>query len=143
MSDLESAQNNVNPISIYEAHSKFQTALATKLSSELFDLLSKTKPSLHLSWPNGVGEREITSIAWKWLAKADESSIHKQALNAVKSDSMALAQSALEALNPIKCQERLEALEIFYERWENNPIILDSWFRLQASNPNAKGLEND
>ena len=54
---------------------------------------------------------------------------------------MSLARAALRALQPIECTERDEALKSFYERWQDRPVILDTWFALEASTPRSDGLE--
>jgi len=30
------------------------------------------------------------------------------------------------------CPERAEALDVFYRRWEADPLVIDKWFALQA-----------
>lgn len=40
--------------------------------------------------------------------------------------------AALQSLADSDCPERVQALEIFYERWKNEPLVLDQWFCIQA-----------
>jgi aminopeptidase N len=47
----------------------------------------------------------------------------------------------LRALQNEALPERQEAMDAFYERWQERPVILDAWFALEASAPFADGLE--
>ena len=40
--------------------------------------------------------------------------------------------AALSVLNDIDCPEREAALDAFYERWADDPLVIDKWFALQA-----------
>ena len=40
--------------------------------------------------------------------------------------------AALGALVDTDCPERAEALAVFYERWKDDPLVLDKWFAMQA-----------
>ena len=54
---------------------------------------------------------------------------------------MTLARAALRALQPVDVAEREQALALFYERWQDKPVILDAWFGLEASTPRRDGLQ--
>jgi aminopeptidase N len=40
--------------------------------------------------------------------------------------------AALAVLTEIDSPERIAALDAFYRRWENDPLVIDKWFGLQA-----------
>ena len=40
----------------------------------------------------------------------------------------------------LQSEERNAALEAFYHRWQDKPVILDAWFALQASTPFGDGV---
>jgi aminopeptidase N len=54
---------------------------------------------------------------------------------------MTLARAGLRALQGHPLPERQQAVDAFYQRWQNKPVILDAWFALEASAPFADGLE--
>ena len=54
---------------------------------------------------------------------------------------MTLARAALRALQPLDVEERDQALDRFYQRWQDKPVILDAWFALEASAPRQDGLQ--
>ncbi len=139
--ELEAAQDVADPLVLYQAYQALKSWLGAKLANPLQDLLDRSRLNWGAHWPAGQGERMLTGLAWSWLAAAGDIDIHKEALNAVKGPSMSLARAALRALQPIQCTERDEALESFYQRWQDRAVILDTWFALEASTPRANGLE--
>jgi len=115
--------------------------LGTALQPELNQRLNQLQSHLDLAWPGGQGERQLTGLIWSWLAAAGEQTVLDQALAAVTGPSMTMARSALRALQPLDCSQRDEALRRFHDRWQERPVIFDSWFALEASTPRQDGLE--
>jgi aminopeptidase N len=54
---------------------------------------------------------------------------------------MSLARAGLRALQCHQIPERQAAIDCFYSRWQERPVILDAWFSLEAAAPFADGLE--
>jgi aminopeptidase N len=57
------------------------------------------------------------------------------------SDNMSDTMAALGALVDTDLPERAEALEAFYQRWRNDPLVLDKWFALQAGSARPSALD--
>jgi aminopeptidase N len=53
---------------------------------------------------------------------------------------MTLARAGLRALQCHDTPERAAAVDAFYARWLNKPVILDAWFALEASAPFGDGV---
>jgi aminopeptidase N len=49
-----------------------------------------------------------------------------------KADNMTDAMAALTALANLDCPERLPALEDFFARWKDEPLVVDKWLAVQA-----------
>ena len=49
-----------------------------------------------------------------------------------RANNMTDASAALAILADFECGERSRALESFYERWKDEPLVLDKWLRVQA-----------
>src|SRR3546814_12398682 len=47
-------------------------------------------------------------------------------------DGMTERQAALATLAHGDSEERVAALDIFYQRYRDNPLVLDKWFQVQA-----------
>ncbi len=136
VSELESYQEPIDPISLEESYLYLNSFIGKSLINPLKDLLIECDTESHNEWPQGQEERQLIEVIWKLLIANGNQEVRQDALNAVKGSSMSLSRAALNAFLPVKCIEREEALRIFYEKWKDSPVILDSWFNLQASLPN-------
>jgi len=139
--ELEALQNPVDPLALYAARREWIAELGRHLSEPLRRLLERCRGDWAQAWPEGQGARSLTGLAWGWLAAAGDAEARQQALEAVSGPSMTLARAALRALQPLDVGERDQALERFYQRWQDKPVILDAWFSLEASAPRQDGLQ--
>ena len=139
--ELEALQNPVDPLALYTAQRDWIAELGRQLSDPLHKLLEVCREDWSQAWPAGQGARSLTGLAWSWLAAAGDADARQQALAAVSGPSMTLARAALRALQPLDAVERDQALDLFYQRWQEKPVILDAWFALEASAPRQDGLQ--
>ena len=139
--ELEALQPVADPLALYLAGCALREQLGEALQPELNQRLAQLQPQLTQAWPAGQGERQLTGLIWSWLAAAGDQTVLDQALAAVTGPSMTMARSALRALQPLDCAQRDAALQQFHDRWQERPVIFDSWFSLEASTPRKDGLE--
>ena len=139
--ELEALQNPVDPAALYAARREWIAELGRQLADPLNQLLDVCRGEWPQAWPAGQGARSLTGLAWSWLAAAGDAEARNQALEAVSGPSMTLARAALRALQPLEVDERDLALDRFYQRWQDKPVILDAWFALEASAPRQDGLQ--
>ena len=139
--ELEALQNPVDPPALYAAQRDWIAELGRQLADPLHHLLKVSRGDWSQAWPAGQGARSLTGLAWSWLAAAGDVEARRQALEAVSGPSMTLARAALRALQPLDVAERDQALDCFYQRWQEKPVILDAWFALEASAPRPDGLQ--
>ena len=139
--ELEALQTVADPLALYLAGCDLRELFGRALQPVLQRRLSALKPHLSQSWPGGQGERQLTGLIWSWLAAAGDQLVRDEALEAVTGPSMTMARQALRALQPIDCPQRDAALRRFHDRWQDRPVIFDSWFALEASTPRTDGLK--
>ena len=139
--ELEALQTVADPLALYLAGCDLREQFGRSLQPVLQRRLSALKPHLSLSWPGGQGERQLVGLIWRWLAAAGDQLVRDEALEAVTGPSMTMARQALRALQPIDCPQRDAALRRFHDRWQDRPVIFDSWFALEASTPRTDGLK--
>jgi aminopeptidase N len=65
-----------------------------------------------------IGSSEMLDLAWQQFERADN---------------MTDAMAAMTALAQIDCTQRTAALAQFYERWQNEALVLDKWLAVQAT----------
>ena len=64
---------------------------------------------------------------------SDDEEIKCKIINYVDSNSMTLAKAALNSFSRINSPERKIISNIFFNKWKNNSVVLDSWFSFNAS----------
>ena len=80
-----------------------------------------------------IGRRALRNVCLAYLAAGDQASgarLAKAQFDAQANMTDVLA--ALGVLIDIDCPERAAALKQFYRRWEEDPLVIDKWFALQA-----------
>lgn len=141
LAELEDAVLEPDPPALHGALLALQARFGTALEGPLQRSLERCRPQWELAWPAGNGDRQLTATAWSWRAAAGDGAIRQQAAAAVAGPSMTLARAGLRALQNQPTPERQQAIDAFYQRWQERPVILDAWFALEASAPFADGLE--
>ena len=138
--ELEALQNEADPPALFQAACDLRATLGSQLAEALQRRLASSAESLHAAWPAGQGARQLTALIWSWLAASGDEGVRDAALAAVSGPSMTLARAALRALQPIDCAQRLQALQVFHDRWQDRSVIFDTWFALEASTPRPDAL---
>jgi aminopeptidase N len=145
MPELEDAASAAgqepDPPALFAALMALQQRFGTALAEPLAAALQRCTPQWGLAWPEGNGDRLLTGTVWSWRVAAGDGAVCAAAAAAVRGPSMTLARAGLRALQGHPLPERQQAVDAFYQRWQNKPVILDAWFALEASAPFADGLE--
>ena len=80
-----------------------------------------------------IGRRALRNVCLGYLAAGDPregARLAKAQFDAGANMTDVLA--ALSVLIDIDCPEREAALDAFYKRWADDPLVIDKWFALQA-----------
>ena len=141
LAELEDSCPVPDPPALFQALSDLRRGFGQALAEPLNQCLQLCRSRWALTWPEGDGDRDLTALIWSWQVAAGEATAIASALEAVSGPSMTLARAGLAALQPHRLPAREQALVAFYQRWQERPVILDTWFSLEASAPFADGLE--
>ena len=141
VSELELSQKIIDPIAIYDACIYLSSLIGQSLSNSLLSLLNLSHKDLDKDWPYGQDDRRLIGVTWQLLLFAGNVDIRQEILKSVSDPSMTLSKAALNSLKEINCIEREEAMKTFYDRWKDNPVVLDTWFNLESSIPRKNSLE--
>jgi aminopeptidase N len=80
-----------------------------------------------------IGRRALRNVCLAYLAAGDKRAGPRLAKAQFdRGANMTDVLAALSVLNDIDCPERAAALEAFYRRWQDDPLVVDKWFALQA-----------
>ena len=83
--------------------------------------------------PAAKGARRLRTVALNYLIASgaeDAAALARRQYD--EADNMTLREGALAALVNSDAPEREGALSAFYDRWRDNPLVLDKWFTIQA-----------
>jgi len=121
----------VDPDALHASRTALRRSLASALERELratYERMSVKGP--YSPDAAAIGRRSLRNTALGYLTElGDCATAYRQFEQA---DSMTDSQAALAALAQIDCPERVKALEQFYTRWSNEPLVVDKWLAVQA-----------
>ncbi len=134
---------NVDPDAIHKA----RNAVLKKVADEgyaTFERLYRDLAPKGAFTPDaaGAGQRALRNVAMTYLSYAEDSPA-RAAEAFTEADNMTGLAHALSVLAHRfpETDEALSALAAFATRFENNPLVLDKWFSIQATIPGEAALE--
>lgn len=109
--------------------------VAEKLKSTWLDLYQRMHTAKAFEFNlEEIGFRQLKNRCLLYLAQLEDHAPllmtqFKQSLDS----NMTNTEAALRGLNHLNVPQRQEALNAFYERWQNYDLVIDKWFGLQAA----------
>jgi len=119
---------------IHAARDSARAALGQALAETLGETYRRlADPGPYRIDGDAIGRRALRNVCLGYLAAGN----HAQGARLAKAQFDAEANmtdvlAALAALIDIDCPERAAALDAFYRRWEEDPLVIDKWYALQA-----------
>ncbi|MFM7314872.1 MAG: aminopeptidase N [Cyanobium sp.] len=141
MAELEDSCPEPDPPALFSALEDLRRRFGGALAVPLQRTLEGCIPEWDAVWPRGSGDRRLTALIWSWQVAAGDVGAIAAARAAVEGRSMTLARAGLRALQCHAIPAREEAMAAFHDRWRDRPVILDSWFAMEAAAPFPDGLE--
>ena len=124
----------VDPDAVHESREALRRAIGTELRDDLASAYGTSGAPGHDLSPAAKGVRRLRNVALALIAAGDErvgaTLAHRQFTTA---DNMTDRQAALGTLVSLDAPERDQALAAFYDRFHDDPLVLDKWFALQAA----------
>ncbi len=133
---------DVDPDAIFGARAGLRALIGLHLNAALTENFQRMTTSGPYS-PDAasIGRRALKNVCLDLLAATGEShAIQLAAQQYRTADNMTDRMAALSTLNRHAGPERSAALDDFYDRYRHDPLIVDKWFALQASAPDAGTL---
>ncbi len=133
----------IDPTAIHEARRFVQQSLATELR-ETFLAVYYTNQDTgpYRADQASIGRRSLKNTCLAYLMELDEPGSRKLCMEQYRTaENMTDAITSLAALANADCPERPEALESFYLKWKDDPLVVDKWLTIQASSRLPDTLE--
>ena len=134
--------NDVDPDAIFRARTGLRALVGLHLNAELTATYRKmTTDAPYVPDAASSGRRSLKNICLDLLAATAEThAIRLAAFQHQTANNMTDRMAALATLNQHDVAERSSALEVFYQRYRDDPLTLDKWFMLEATAPHASTL---
>ncbi len=133
----------VDPDAVFAARHQLRAAIGERHGAVLADTYSRMKAAgSYRTDAASVGRRALKNTCLDFLAVAGGAEAIARALAQYHSaDNMTDRMAALGTLALHDRSERTQALEDFYSRYADDPLIIDKWLALQAAIPEAATLD--
>ena len=133
-SELSELVSPADPDVIHAARKFVVTEIARELRPELEAALAANTAAAYSNEPEARAARTLKNTCLAMLSYLEDAAIDAAALKRFEdADNMTDQVAALGALVSRDCPEREKALEAFYEKWKEDPLIMNKWLGLQAS----------
>ncbi|TPG16711.1 aminopeptidase N [Sphingomonas koreensis] len=128
----------VDPDRIFAVREALRRDLARALAGEWHAAYEAGADAAYQYSPAAKGVRRLKNVALGYLAASDPDDAAKRAFAQFETcDNMTDRQAALTTLVNGDSDLRIAALDIFYNRYSDNPLVLDKWFSTQALSTRA------
>ncbi|MEO0871558.1 MAG: aminopeptidase N [Pseudomonadota bacterium] len=129
---MATGERKADPGAIHHEREQLKAALAVTLRRELESVYARCD-AVPFEDPAGVGARKVATQVLALMAAGDpELAATMAARQFDKADNMTDRQGALMVLCGLETPLREDRLKAFYERYEDNALVVDKWFTLQA-----------
>ncbi len=134
---VSEAMDVVDVEAVHQARNFLRYSLAIKLRSDferLYTMFRSDEP-YHYD-PILAGKRRLKNVGLDYLmALEDDVAVAVCLEQYQKADNMTDSVGALKPLVHSNRPEKIAPLDAFLERWQNDPLVMDKWFALQATAP--------
>lgn len=135
---LMQQRENINIDKLYAARKLVMHALAIEFSSDWREMYQTINNQSYVYEPSQVERRKLNNLCLKYLQLSDEQDVDlliKQQFAKSKNMTDSLGALAAAQLGDLNLFDDL--MSQFEQRWQQDPLVLDKWFALQANTPRA------
>ncbi|CBI34650.3 hypothetical protein VitviT2T_001949 [Vitis vinifera] len=133
-----------DPDAVHAVRSFIRKQLASELRAELLSTVEKNRSSEDyvFNHPN-MARRALKNVALGYLALLDDPELTELALHEYRTAANMTEQfAALAAIAQIPGKTRDDVLADFYSKWQQDFLVVNKWFALQAMADIPQNVEN-
>lgn len=134
----------VDPLKLHNDIRDFERELVSPNRESLLDIYRSNIDNAEYSFDTtSVARRRLKNRALALLSRLEEGEYIELCWQQYQqANNMTDAMSAFSHLVHLDNQYRNEALQHFYDRWKDDPLVLDKWFAIQATAPRSGSLQD-
>jgi len=125
----------IDPDAVHQVRVAMRRFVAQRLKTSLLQAYENCAVSGSYS-PDAVsaGRRALRNLCLAYLMELNDPESRRLCVTQLqRADNMTDALAALTALANCDCPERQPALEQFYAKWQNEPLVVDKWLGVEAA----------
>ena len=128
---------------IHNARERILKTLAEKFEAQFLAIYNANHKEESGDFsPEAIGRRRVKNACLAFLSKLNSPQIQNLAQTQFENTkNMTDQMAALGAIVHNNHFAKTACLEKFYSQWQNEPLVIDKWFILQASSPAADAFE--
>ncbi len=131
----------VDPQAIHDARAGLRRALGQALAAH-WQLLCDQHPGQPWRYSaEEAGQRRLANLALSYLVAGSSRHLDRALQQLERSDNLTDRLAALAVLADSEAPEAERAVEAFHRRWRDEPLVVDKWFRIQATASRPDNLE--
>jgi aminopeptidase N len=141
---LAEFMDEIDPTAVHEARRFVVRTLASRMKDDFLELYTALRDDgPYRLDPASVGKRSLRNVCLGYLTELDTREMRLLCVEQFhKGSNMTDVIAALASLANLDCQERQDALAGFYEKWKQDPLVMDKWLAIQAGSSLPKTLDN-
>jgi len=141
--ELAEAMPLAAPAAIHAAREGLRKALASECADDFSRVLAaKRDRGLYAVDHRSIGRRSLKNLCLAYLSLLDDGVLHQACFDQfADAGNMTDRLAALTCLVHNRLPKHEEALMAFYQRFQDDPLVVDKWFSLQATAPGVETLE--
>jgi aminopeptidase N len=126
--------DEIDPDAIHSVRRGLRRHIATALKNELLAAYgTSTAPQPYSPDARSAGQRALRNLCLGYLMELDDAQVFALCVaQFATADNMTDSMAALSALVN-EGNRRESALQKFYDKWKDEPLVLDKWFAVQAT----------
>ncbi|WP_033920370.1 aminopeptidase N [Sphingomonas sp. 37zxx] len=133
----------VDPDAVSAAREALRRDLGRALEADWREAYERARTNRFEYSPAAKGARRLRTVSLGYIAASGAADAAELAfLQFENADNMTDRQGALTTLVNSHSDSRVAALDIFYNRYSDNPLVLDKWFSTQALSSRDDTLAN-
>jgi aminopeptidase N len=127
---------------IHQAREFIYSQLAQKLKDELLNVYREnTQPTFSLS-PESMAKRFLRNQALAYLMYLDGQGEALALTQFSEADNMTDQMAAFKSLVHHQAASSKQVIEKFYQQWQDDNLVMDKWFSVQASVPHVSSIDD-
>lgn len=127
---------------IHQSQKLMEQALGSALFENWLDVYQQCESVEYDLSPASMGARVLKNTALSFMVASQDERAEALALKQFEQASNMTDQlAAFRVLVHHACDSRDQVIESFYQQWQHDQLVMDKWFMIQATAPQADTLE--